>query len=176
MNMRLLAPLLIAVIFLTGCGGFRPKNAEAPRGVSSSTVVDGVRVQASLPTSTLDLANPKAVSVTVTNEGAQPVSFLKYNGCDTGVQVSLEQGGQRLGWFRVEGPPMACTEALEMAALAPGAKIQGQYVWVAEPNAKRLAAGEYLVTVRFNRADGYEDVRAIAVELQVNVSQGTADK
>lgn len=169
MIFRLMAPLLVAVIFLSGCGGLAPKNAGMPRGVAGSTVADGVRVQASLDAYELDLTQPAEVHVTVTNEGSAKVTFLKYNGCDTGVQVALETNGQPVGWFRIVGPPVACTEALELGELAPGAKIEGRYSWVAATDAPLPGSGTYQVVVRFNRADDYEKVRPIATEVDVKV-------
>ena len=170
MFFRMMAPLLAVVILLSGCGGFVPKSVNTPRGVGASTVADGVRVQASVDSYQLDLAKPAEVSVTVTNEGVANVTFLKYNGCDTGVQVSLEKDGEPAGWFRIEGPPMACTEALAMGELAPGGKIEGRYVWVSQTDTPPPGTGTYQIVVRFNRADDYETVRAVATRMEVKVA------
>ncbi|HYG59546.1 MAG TPA: hypothetical protein VD902_15900 [Symbiobacteriaceae bacterium] len=168
MFMRLFAVMIAVAFFAGGCGG-TAVTPPKPGGLDTSTVADGIRIRASVASSVLDLSGQPAVDVTVTNESQATVSFLKFNGCDNGVHVTLEDTSGAVGSFRREVPPVVCTQALAMATLAPGGTIRDRYVWAPAGDVPAPAAGEYRIVVRYQRADSMESVRPIAAEMKVAI-------
>lgn len=161
--------LAVAMLALTGCGPSGP--AKSPVGTSAVATDQGLELRASVAAATLAPGAVPAVRVEVRNTGNSPVRYIKYDGCDKGFHVWMEQGGARTGIFveQSDSLPRACTDAVQFAELQPGAVIAATYVYRALPDQPRPGGGGHAIKVSFNRGTGVDAVQPLVVALSVTV-------
>lgn len=178
MKLRLLAVLTVAVFAAAGCASTSRPQAPAtgapPAPHTATAETSGIRITVSAAAAAFDAKEPLAVEARVVNEGNEPVRYVKSNGCDNGIRLELldQSGGH--GWFRVDGPPRACTEAMEIGTLEPGKAISDRYIWDRVPDEPDLSGGEYTIRASFSRGEDYQAVAPIVTQLKIMVTGGAA--
>jgi hypothetical protein len=148
--------LILTLLLVAGCTIARSSNPNGGPLTGEATTPDGLSLRTRIEHTSWTWGQPAKVTVTVKNGSKEPVPFIRTNGCDSGISVVLLQAEEQVGYFRPDGPEMMCTQALQMASLAPGAEIQATVVWDRNPDQPTPAAGEYTLQVTFNRGANYD--------------------
>lgn len=173
MTRTLTAFLAIALLTLTGCGTSVPKTN--PTGLTATVSDQGIELTASIATATFAPGAAPEVKVTVRNNGEASVRYVRYNGCDKGFGVIMEQNGAKTVHFDEKtDAPMACNEAITMADLPPGGTTQATYSAIVVPDMPPPANGEHVINVSFHRATAIDDVKPVVAVLKVTVEGGEA--
>ena len=161
--------LAVAMLVLSGCGPSGP--AKSPGGARAVATDQGLEVRASVATSVFAPDAVPAVQVEVRNAGTKPVRYIRYDGCDKGFHVWMEQSGARTGHFveQSASPPRGCTDAIQFSELQPGQVVSATYVYSALPNVKPPGIGDQQIKVSFNRATGVDALQPLVVPLNVTV-------
>jgi hypothetical protein len=173
MTRMITAFLAVALLILTGCGASAPKSD--PSRMTATVSDQGIELTASIASPKFAPHALPQVDVTVRNNGKTSVRYIRYNGCDTGVGVIMQQGDAKTAYFdeKTEAP-VACTEAITMADLAPGATIQASYVTLPVADMPPPDNGDHVISISFNRATSLDEVKPVVASLQVTVEGGKA--
>lgn len=163
--MKMLFAILLAALLATGCGG----RGAAPEGRLELTASANQTVYAA--------DQPVTVTVRVKNNSASPVHFVMFDGCDNGIRVTLEVQGEN-AWFQPasrigpDGTTVACTMALRMAELPPGAEISDEFTWDRTLGGAPAAPGTYTLKVTFSQGSGFEVTEPVTTELSISLAGG----
>lgn len=165
--------LAVALLTLAGCSIGAPK--ANPTGITATASDQGIELTASITAATFAPGAIPQVDVTVRNNGKTPVRYIRYNGCDKGIGISMEQGGVQTAYFAEKTEaPVGCTEAITLADLPPGGTIKTTYTQLAVPDLPPPANGDHLINVHFNRATTIDDEKPVTAVLKVKVAGGEA--
>lgn len=161
---RLFAMVLVmalALAMLSGCS-----RGLTLTGVTASAADQGVEVSLSVDAVSFTPAAVPDVTVEVRNTGKAPVRYIKSDGCDNGIRVTMDGGTFAL---KTAGPPRACTDAIEFADLAPGESLKAVYSYKPAPDQKPLAAGQHQIRAEFNRGTAIDQARPVLAGVRVTV-------
>ncbi|MDF2630631.1 MAG: hypothetical protein K0R39_4462 [Symbiobacteriaceae bacterium] len=165
--------LAVALLTITGCATGDPKN-----GLTTTSTDQGIELTASIASATFAPGAVPQVDVTVRNNGKTAVRYIRADGCDKGIGVWMEQGGDKTAFFdeklAIGDQPRACTEAISTADLAPGGTIRATYAVMLRPDQPPPANGEHFINVSFNRGETHGQEKPVVAALKVTVAGGEA--